>query len=178
MCNARVTPSMIFYGTFAAGAVVPWYFNIKYMQESGELLTPQAWLAGGFINPLTASITTDFLIGTIPVLVWMVVEARRLGMRYGGSTSSRHSWWRLRLPVHYSCSCAKLGSARLLLASEQRFGTSIESRLIAFLYSCRRAIIGSMSEARRAGTTHASVATVARISDTAATVAMESGRKP
>jgi hypothetical protein len=48
MFNARVTPSMIFYGVFAAaGAVVPWYFNIKYMQESGELLTPQAWPAFG-----------------------------------------------------------------------------------------------------------------------------------
>ena len=70
MFNARVTPSMIFYGAFAAaGAVVPWYFNIKYMQQSGELLTPQAWLAGGFINPLTASITTDFVIGTVPILV-------------------------------------------------------------------------------------------------------------
>jgi hypothetical protein len=86
MLNARVTPSMVFYGAFAAaGAVVPWYYNIRHMQESGELLTPQAWLAGGFINSLTASITTDFLIGTIPVLVWMVVEARRLGMR--------HSWF-------------------------------------------------------------------------------------
>ena len=73
----------VFYGAFAlAGAVVPWYFNIRYMRESGELLTPQMWLAGGFVNPLTGSITSDFLIGTLPVLVWMVVEARRLGMRY------------------------------------------------------------------------------------------------
>jgi Protein of unknown function DUF2834 len=80
-----VTPLMAFYGAFAAvGAVVPWYFNIRYMRESGELLTPQAWIAGGFINSLTGSITTDFLIGTTPVLVWMVVEARRLGMRH---------WW-------------------------------------------------------------------------------------
>jgi hypothetical protein len=85
MRNARVTPAMIVYGaSAAAGAVVPWYYNMKYMQESGALLTPQAWLAGGFINALTASITTDFLIGTTPVLVWMAVEARRLGMRH---------WW-------------------------------------------------------------------------------------
>ncbi len=74
---------MVFYGAFAlAGAVVPWYFNIRFMQESGQLLTPQMWLAGGFVNSLTSSITTDFLIGTIPVLVWMIVEARRLGMRH------------------------------------------------------------------------------------------------
>lgn len=82
--RAGVTPLMVFYGAFAAaGAIVPWYFNIRYMQESG-LLTPQGWIAGGFINPLTGSITSDFLIGTIPVLVWMVVEARRLAMRH---------WW-------------------------------------------------------------------------------------
>lgn len=78
-----LTSLMVLYGAFAlAGAVVPWYFNIRYMLESGELLTPQMWLAGGFINSLTSSITTDFLIGTTPVLVWMVVEGRRLEMRH------------------------------------------------------------------------------------------------
>jgi Terpene cyclase DEP1 len=77
------TPLMVFYGACAvAGAIVPWYFNIRHMRESGELLTPQAWVAGGFINPLTGSITSDFLIGTTPVLVWMVIESRRLGMRH------------------------------------------------------------------------------------------------
>jgi hypothetical protein len=47
----RLTPLLLFYGVFAAaGAVMPWYFNVKYMQESGQLLTPQAWVAEGFIN--------------------------------------------------------------------------------------------------------------------------------
>ena len=79
----KVTPLMVFYGAFAAaGAVIPWYFNIRFMQESGEMLTPQQWLAHGFTNPLSGSITSDFLIGTIPVLVWMIVEARRLAMRH------------------------------------------------------------------------------------------------
>jgi hypothetical protein len=68
--GVRVTPLQAFYGAFAAaGAIVPWYFNIRYMRESGALLTPQAWLAGGFINALTGSITSDFLIGTTPGLV-------------------------------------------------------------------------------------------------------------
>lgn len=80
-----VTPLMVFYGLFAAaGAVVPWYFNYRHMHESGEMLTPQKWLAAGFVDPLTSSIASDFLIGTLPVLVWMVVEARRLQMRH---------WW-------------------------------------------------------------------------------------
>jgi hypothetical protein len=81
----RVTPLAIFYGVFAAaGAVIPWYFNIVWMRETGALLTPSALVAGGFATPLTSSLTTDFFIGTIPVLVWMVVEARRLKMRH---------WW-------------------------------------------------------------------------------------
>jgi hypothetical protein len=79
------TPLTVFYGLCAAaGAVVPWYFNVAYMRESGELLTPQRWLAEGFATTLAGSITSDFLIGTTPVLVWMVAEARRLGMRH---------WW-------------------------------------------------------------------------------------
>jgi hypothetical protein len=41
-----------------------------------------------------------------------------------------------------------------------------------FLYSCRRAIIGSIREARRAGTTHANAATPTRMTETAATVVM------
>ncbi|HJQ96979.1 MAG TPA: DUF2834 domain-containing protein [Candidatus Polarisedimenticolaceae bacterium] len=81
--RAVVTPLMVFYGAFAlAGAVVPWYFNLRHMRETGEMLTPQAWVAAGFINPLVGSITSDFLIGTIPVLIWIVVEARRLRMRH------------------------------------------------------------------------------------------------
>ena len=79
---------MVFYGgSTVIGAIVPWYFNIRHMRESGELLTPQAWLVGGFVNSLTASITTDFLIGTTPVLVWMLIEARRLRMP--------HAWFYL-----------------------------------------------------------------------------------
>jgi hypothetical protein len=54
-----VTPLMVFYGAFAvAGAIVPWYFNIRHMRETGELLRPQAWVTGGFINALTGSITS------------------------------------------------------------------------------------------------------------------------
>jgi hypothetical protein len=79
----RVTPLMVFYGGCAvAGAVVPWYYNLRFMRESGELLTPQRWFDEGFTTALMGSITSDFLIGTTPVLVWMVVEARRLGMRH------------------------------------------------------------------------------------------------
>jgi hypothetical protein len=78
----RLTPLEGFYALFAAaGAVVPWGFNVRYMLDSGELVTPHGLIAGGFVTPLAGSLTSDFLIGTTPVLAWMVVEARRLGMR-------------------------------------------------------------------------------------------------
>lgn len=77
----KVTPLIVFYGLFTvAGAVIPWYFNLRFMRESGEMLTPQRWLAEGFATSLMGSVTSDFLIGTLPVLVWMVVEARRLAL--------------------------------------------------------------------------------------------------
>ena len=77
------------------------------------------------------------------------------------------------------CGCA---ARRNVAAPAERAMATTNPRVMATVgtppasrsggYSCRRAIIGSMSEARRAGTKHASVATAARISDTAATVAM------
>lgn len=75
----------IFYGLFCIpGAIIPWYFNLQHSFAKGALLSPAELIAGGFVTPLTSSLTSDFLIGTIPVLVWMVVEARRLKMR---------NWW-------------------------------------------------------------------------------------
>jgi len=81
--SVRMSPLMCFYGIFAiAGAIVPWYFNIRFMLDTGELITPHGLIASGFVTPLASSLTSDFLIGTTPVLVWMIVEARRLGMRH------------------------------------------------------------------------------------------------
>lgn len=81
--QSGASPLMIFYGICAAaGAVVPMSYIVRDMLETGEPFTPQAWLAAGFSSRLAASITTDFLIGGTPVIVWMIVEARRLRMRH------------------------------------------------------------------------------------------------
>lgn len=78
----RVTPLMIFFGLCAlAGAVVPWYFNLAYLQANGRFFTPGEFIAAGFqVSPMHSSIAADFWIGTTPALIWMVVEARRLRM--------------------------------------------------------------------------------------------------
>jgi hypothetical protein len=90
----------VFYGLFCIpGAIVPWYFNLQHSFAAGALLSPQELIAGGFVTPLASSLTSDFLIGTVPVLVWMAVEARRLKMR---------NWWAyivLTFLVAFALSC-------------------------------------------------------------------------
>ena len=81
----KLTKTAIFYGLFCIpGAIIPWYFNLQHSFAKGALLTPAELIIGGFVTPLASSLTSDFLIGTTPVLIWMVIEARRLKMR---------NWW-------------------------------------------------------------------------------------
>jgi hypothetical protein len=77
----KITPLMWFYLLSAiAGAIVPMYFNMQFM-KTGQTFTPMVWLQAGLISTLTKSITFDFLIGSTAVLVWMIVECRRLKMK-------------------------------------------------------------------------------------------------
>ena len=78
----KMTPLMWFYAFCAgAGVVAPWYFNIRYMVESGEMISLQALIAAGFTNTLSSSLTIDFFIALTATLIWMMIEARRLKMR-------------------------------------------------------------------------------------------------
>lgn len=75
-----------FYLIMAAlGAIVPWIYNIAAIRELGTVFTPAAFVVAGFEgSALMGSVAADFWIGSVAALVWMVVEARRLGMR---------RWW-------------------------------------------------------------------------------------
>src|SRR5215510_1770644 len=82
MSTARCVLAGFYLTCALAGAVVPWIFNLEHIRTSSVPFTPANWLAAGMVSPLSRSITTDFLIGTTPVLVWMVVEGRRLRMKH------------------------------------------------------------------------------------------------
>lgn len=64
-----------------AGAAATWAFNILFMIETGgfDLL---AFLKGGFANYAAGSLTADVLVAAAAFVVWMLQEARRLGMRH------------------------------------------------------------------------------------------------
>jgi hypothetical protein len=66
------------------GFIVP---NILVFYESVEtgnillLLDPSATLNGMFGNRIAAAFVTDLLFVVLAVLIWIVVESKRLGMR-------------------------------------------------------------------------------------------------
>lgn len=81
--KTKVTPLMIFYLAFAImGLIIPWYFNIQHILYSPVPFTVVEYFRQGTATPLAASITFDFFIGTIPAMVWMILEIRRLKMKY------------------------------------------------------------------------------------------------
>jgi hypothetical protein len=67
------------------GAAIPWWFNLRALAELGAGFTPQAFFMVGFQgSAMLGSVAADFWIGSSVALVWMIVEARRLGMK---------RWW-------------------------------------------------------------------------------------
>jgi hypothetical protein len=93
----RFSPVLYFYLLLSiAGAIVPWYFNIKAMQQYDTLMILGHYFEEGMATALSSSITTDFFIGTIPVLIWMCMEARQLKMK---------CWW-LLIPATFLVSFA------------------------------------------------------------------------
>lgn len=78
-----LTPLTITYALLAVlGLIVPWYYNLTYMLVEGQTFTVQAFVASGFLSTLTSSLSTDFFIGSTAVLIWMMNEAGRIGMKY------------------------------------------------------------------------------------------------
>ena len=72
-----------FYGLLAvAGLVSTWSYNLAYMRENGGF-SLVGFVQGGFANPAAASLSCDILVVALAASVWMVVEARRGGVRRG-----------------------------------------------------------------------------------------------
>lgn len=66
------------------GLSVTWYFNLRWMSETGAGIDFVAFFRDGYLNSASTSLTNDLLVGCVTFLVFSFVEARRLGMRH---------WW-------------------------------------------------------------------------------------
>jgi hypothetical protein len=79
--------SIVYLVLAVAGAIVPWTYNIRVMQETGGAFPVVEFVTIGFQGPpLLGSVAADFWIGSVAALIWMLVEARRMKMKY---------WWAL-----------------------------------------------------------------------------------
>lgn len=106
----------VYAGIAVCALVVTWFFNFRFMQETGGGFALGAFVAGGYANSAASSLTSDLAFGSTAFLIWMVGEARRLRMR--------HSWIYvvLLLFVAFGCACPIF-----LLMRERRLRETVEA---------------------------------------------------
>ncbi|MDB5984961.1 MAG: hypothetical protein JWR16_14 [Nevskia sp.] len=65
------------------GLVGTWHYNLQYLAQQGASFDLYKFLRFGFVNPAAASMTIDLTVAFIAFAIWVVPEARRVGMRGG-----------------------------------------------------------------------------------------------
>ena len=64
----------------ALGIILPWYYNLQFMNETGGF-DLAGFIAAAGATAAARSISVDFFIVLAAFIAWMVPEARRLEMR-------------------------------------------------------------------------------------------------
>lgn len=64
-----------------AGAILPWLANLDFIREHGASFDLGLFVQLANANPAARSLSRDLAIGATAVVIWMVQESRRLGMR-------------------------------------------------------------------------------------------------
>lgn len=65
------------------GVAGTWYYNLQLLDIPGGL-SFDAFISAMYANPYTGTISNDLNFAFLTFLFWMIVEARRLGMKH---------WW-------------------------------------------------------------------------------------
>lgn len=73
----------IIYGLLAVlGLSLTWRYNLEFVRDNGGFSLVE-FVQSGFVNPAAASLSSDIFVVALAASVWMVVEARRIGVRHG-----------------------------------------------------------------------------------------------
>ena len=72
----------LYLGLSVAGAILPWLANLDFIRESNGPFDLALFIAQANANPAAQSLSRDLLIGATAFTIWMVVEARRLQIKY------------------------------------------------------------------------------------------------
>jgi hypothetical protein len=80
--NAARRRLCVVYALIAIGALfATWSQNLAFFAASADAGILD-FIAGGYANPAAASLTNDLLFLLLAAIVFMVSEARRLGIRF------------------------------------------------------------------------------------------------
>lgn len=90
---------ILYLALAAAGAVLPWLANLDFIREHGGGFELGLFVQLANANAAAASLSRDLAIGATAVTIWMVSEARRIGIKGLG--------WVLLccLGVAFACGC-------------------------------------------------------------------------
>ncbi|WP_158885698.1 DUF2834 domain-containing protein [Amycolatopsis anabasis] len=80
--NTRDKTLVGIYALVAAGALVAtWWNNLAYFAQPGNdgIL---GFIRDGYANHAAASLTNDVILVAVAAIVWMFVEAHRIGLRH------------------------------------------------------------------------------------------------
>lgn len=72
----------LYLGLAVAGAILPWLANLDFIRQSGGPFDLALFIAQANANPAAQSLSRDLLIGATAFTIWMVVEAKRLKIKY------------------------------------------------------------------------------------------------
>ena len=78
-----MTPLRIVYLVLAlAGAIWPWTYNLAFIASHPGAFDAGQFVREAFSTPAGASLSADIVLVATVGSIWMVVEARRLQMRF------------------------------------------------------------------------------------------------
>ena len=82
--SSRPSPwlAWLYLGLAVAGAILPWLANLDFIRESGGAFDLARFIAQANANPASQSLSRDLLIGATAFTIWMIVEAKRLQIKY------------------------------------------------------------------------------------------------
>lgn len=72
----------LYLGLAGAGAILPWLANLDFIRASAGAFDLALFIAQANANPAAQSLSRDLLIGATAFTIWMVVEAKRLQIKY------------------------------------------------------------------------------------------------
>lgn len=73
---------IVYLSLAIAGLVIPWYYNLQFMAESGGSFDLAEFMAAGSANAAAQSLSWDLAIACVAGLIWIFFESRKLGIRH------------------------------------------------------------------------------------------------